>query len=55
MAEHPEGYPLEAEQALLVVCSTQAGHPISPILNHAIPFAMHPSYHHASLDVQLLD
>ncbi|KAK9905499.1 hypothetical protein WJX75_000993 [Coccomyxa subellipsoidea] len=23
MAEHPEGYPLEAEQALLVVCSTQ--------------------------------
>ncbi|EIE23365.1 hypothetical protein COCSUDRAFT_36399 [Coccomyxa subellipsoidea C-169] len=23
MAEHPEGYPLDAEQALLVVCSTQ--------------------------------
>ena len=26
MAENPEGYPLDAEQALLVVCSTQASH-----------------------------
>lgn len=24
MAEHPEGYPLDSDQALLVVCSTQA-------------------------------
>lgn len=23
MAEHPEGFPVDSEQALLVVCSTQ--------------------------------
>lgn len=45
MADNPEGYPLQSEQALLVVCSTQVWHaPDSPADAQELPQA----YYHAT-------
>ena len=42
MADHSEGYPLDSEQALLVVCSTQAT-PIPYRTYHSVATMLSPS------------